>query len=370
VNGARRLRAAVCGTTFGQLYLEAFRAPDCPFELAAVVARGSAAAEAVARRYGVPCVRDVELLRDVDVACVVVRAGIVGGAGSELAQTLMRRGVHVLQEHPLHHDELAECLRTARRAGVRYRMNAFYAHLEAVRRFVAAARALLRQQPAVFVDATCGFQLAYSLFEILADALGTVRPWSFDAAPRPAGGAPRAFRTLEGVLGGVPLTLRVQNQLDPDDPDNFAHVMHRITIGTESGNLMLVNTNGPVLWTPRLHVRAQTRAGTSARERAGDDVACPSVVPIGPPDAPDWDELFASHWPAAAGRALLELDGAIAAEEDALERGQLQLALCRLTQEMSARLGPPDLVRNAPPRSVDAGALIEAARATAAEAAV
>ena len=48
---------------------------------------------------------------DVDIACVVVSGGINGGPGAELARALMARGIHVLQEHPLHHDELADCLR-------------------------------------------------------------------------------------------------------------------------------------------------------------------------------------------------------------------------------------------------------------------
>jgi pyochelin biosynthetic protein PchG len=362
VNAVRPVRVVVCGTTFGQFYIEALSKPDSGMQLAGIVARGSEASHACARAYGVPLFTALEQLHDVDAACVVVRAGILGGNGTQLAGELMRRGIHVLQEHPLHHAELAECLRTARRNHVGYRLNAFYVHLEPVRRFIAAAGALVRETPARFVDAACGFQLVHSTLEIIAEALGGVRPWRLDAAPAVTPGAP--FRSLSGVLGGVPVTLRVQNQLDPNDPDNFAHIMHRITVGTDDGNVMLASTNGPVLWSPRLHVRRETRIAPSLRGGGGDDAGAgaPAVVTLGSQRTESWDELFRSAWPAAAARAVCAFGDAVAAGEDPMRRGQRDLTLCSLAEDVSAQLGPPELVHGEPPRPFAAERLAAAFR--------
>lgn len=83
----QRPRVVVCGARFGQVYLEAFRNPDLPFELAGVVAAGSERSRACARRYGAPLYTDPEQLPDdIDMACVVIRGGLLGGRGSELAR--------------------------------------------------------------------------------------------------------------------------------------------------------------------------------------------------------------------------------------------------------------------------------------------
>ncbi|HEU4421789.1 MAG TPA: Gfo/Idh/MocA family oxidoreductase [Pilimelia sp.] len=371
----RRMRVVVCGARFGQVYLEAFRAPDLPFELAGVLANGSERSRACARFYGVPLYRRPDdLPDDIDIACVVIRGGLLGGRGAELAQALMSRGIHVLQEHPLHHDELAACLRTARRNKVIYQLNSFYVHVAPVRRFLAAARELLRRQPARYVDAACGFQLAYSLLDILGQALGGVRPWGFPDLPelppdvRKLTELDVPFRGLDGVLAGVPVTLRVQNQMDPADPDNYAHLMHRVTIGTEAGNLTLVGTHGPIVWSARPDFPREV-AGTAATphfDAHTNPYDGTSATVIGPGAVPDYLDVFRTMWPAGVGHALRDLRAAIEAGDDPLRRGQYHLTLCQLWQDITARIGPPELLHAPPPRPLTAGdvrAMADAAQA-------
>jgi thiazolinyl imide reductase len=394
------MKVIVCGTRFGQVYLEAFRNeafrdeafrneafrneafrneafrneafrdPASPYELAGILATGSQRSQACARRYGAPLYTAPDQLpADVDIACVVIRGGLLGGRGSQLAQELMARGIHVLQEHPLHHDELAECLRVARRHRVVYHLNAFYPHQVPVRRFVAAARVLLARRPARYVDAACGFQLAYSLLDILGEALGGVRPYAFGSPPAAlsaeVAGATALdvpFRSVAGVLAGVPLTLRVQNQMDPADPDNYAHLMHRISIGTEAGNLTLVGTHGPVVWTARPDFPRAVADPSAAPHfdalRAGSAPPDSATV-LGPAGAPSFDELFATVWPAGVVHALDTLRHAIETGADPLRRGQYHLTLCRLWQDLTLRLGPPDLVSAQPPRMLTGDELAE-----------
>ncbi|MGH3729513.1 MAG: Gfo/Idh/MocA family oxidoreductase [Micromonosporaceae bacterium] len=351
-------RVLVCGTRFGQVYLEAFRGrfPEAGFELAGILAAGSERSQACARRYGVPLFTDVDQVPDdVDIACVVLRGKLLGGRGSQIAQALMARGIHVLQEHPVHGNELAECLRVARRHRVVHHLNTFYVHTTTVRRFLAAARALLASQPVRYVDASCGFQLAYSLLDILGQVLGGIRPWAFGPPPDLPARITRAttlpvpFRSLDGVLAGVPTTLRVQNQMDPADPDNYAHLMHQVSIGVESGALRLVGTHGPIVWTARPEFPREV-AGSGARPHFDSDVPLgpPSAAVLGPAQVPSYPEVFATVWPAGVRRALLELRRAATGAEDPMRRGQYHLSLCQLWQDLTVQLGPPELLDTEP----------------------
>lgn len=355
--GEPRPRAVVCGTKFGRIYLAAFRRADCPFELAGILANGSARSHRCAEYYDVPLfTRPDQLPGDVDVACVVVGGGVNGGRGVELALALMRRGIHVLQEHPVHEDELAACLREARQSRVAYHLNTHYVHVEPVRQFICAGRELIRRQRPLFVDAACAFQTAYTLLDILGETLGALRPWALDgpvAIPGPSArprGLERPYRTVEAVIAEVPITLRVQHELDPSDPDNHIHVMHRITIGTEGGHLTLANTHGPTLWSPRAHLPAEAREIVRLEDSGGDEFDLPSASSLGRPDAPAYREILQRIWPEAVVRALLDLRRAMVAGETSLRRGQYYLSLSRLWLEITALLGPLRLAPHAAPQ--------------------
>ncbi|MET9263801.1 Gfo/Idh/MocA family oxidoreductase [Amycolatopsis sp. NPDC004079] len=362
----RPLRVVVCGTGFGQLYLEALRAPRLPLELAGVVARGSDRSRACAADHQVPLYTAIgQLPADIDIGCVVVRGGLVGGNGSELARELAARGVHVLQEHPVHHDELAETLREARRHRVAYRLNSFYVHQAPVRRFLAAARELLARQRIRYLDVACGFQAAYSALDIAGRLLGAVRPWELAAAV--SGGGP--FGTIDCTLAGVPTTFRIHHQLDPADPDASAHLLHRITVGAEGGSLTLVTTHGPIVWNPRpgFPARVRASAGTANFYAGGagseEELDVSSGHLVGPAVAPSHREIFGAVWPAGIEHALGELRRDIVSGASPMADGQYHLMLCRLWQDIAARLGPPRLVREEPSGPLTAGDLLAMAEA-------
>ncbi|MBP2472792.1 thiazolinyl imide reductase [Crossiella equi] len=353
------MKAVVAGAGFGRFYARGLRQrPE--FELVGILGRGGPRSAALAGELGVPCYSSVgELPPDVRVACVVVRAGVVGGRGSELAAELLARGVHVLQEQPVHHDEAARCLRLAREHGVQYQVNAFYPHLEPVARFLAAAARLRTAGAPLFLDAACAVQVAYPMADLLARTLGGLRPWALEALPAPGpalralADGPAPFRTVQGVVAGVPVTLRVQNEINPDDPDNHGHFLHRLTLGLPGGTLALADTHGPVVWTPRLHLGP-------GGEPSGPQLDLPTSELLGPPGLGSYTDVFTRAWPAAAAAALGGLHRAITRGADPLREGQLLLATCRFWQELTARLGQPDLVRGADPDPVAAHRLLEA----------
>lgn len=344
-------RVLVCGTKFGRIYLAAVSDPTVPFELAGILAAGSERSRRCARYYQVPLLTDPDQVPDgIDIACVVVGAGINAGPGAILAQRLMARGIHVLQEHPLDQCELADCLRTAHRHGVHYAINTHYPHVLPVRHFIERAQSLLRRQEPLYVDATCAFQVTYTLFDILSRIFDRLRPWGF-APVSTAAELWRSppYRCVEGMVAGVPLTLRVQQEMDVREPDNYAHLFHRITLGTEGGHLTLVNTHGPMVWSPRPHLPAEAGDVVRYDEMTAEHLGHPSAQVLGPACGSTYREVLADLWPAAVRRALAEFAAGIGAGVDLRGHGQHQLALCQLTREVTERAGGVRLIAGRAP---------------------
>jgi len=355
-------RVVVCGTGFGRVYLSAFADPSGPLRLTGILGRGSARTKACAQRYHVPLLTHVdEVAEHADIACVVVPNGVGGGAGATLAQQLLERGVHVLHEHPIHETELSACLKTARKHGVYYRLNTFYPDLAPVRRFLIAARYLQTRQKLLFIEASCAIHVAFDLLDMLGQVVGGLQPWELcEPAPVPASEhklGPRPFRTLEGMLRGIPLTLRVLNQLDPHDPDNHTHLLHRVTVGLSGGTLMLASTHGPLLWSPALPAPRGEDGELDFDAEAQEIVRVPSLQAVGPAQAPSYREVYGELWPAAVRRTLQDMTAAIQAGHNCMQLGQYHLTLSRIWQTLVSRLGYPDLVRRQTPVAITAAGL-------------
>ncbi|MGW4134879.1 Gfo/Idh/MocA family oxidoreductase [Amycolatopsis japonica] len=331
-----RLRTVLCGTRFGQTYLAALGGLPAEFELVGLLGNRGARSVSTAERAGVPLWTDVEdVPGDVDVACVVIRSSSMGGPGSELARALLSRGVHVLQEQPIHHVDLMESFKTAREHGVQYRMSNLYAQLPAVRTWAAAAREVIAQQCPVYLDAACAVQVSFPLLHVLGQALGSVRPWRFSVA-----GTSGPFSLVTGEIGGVPLTLRVQNEIAAEDPDNHMHLLTRATLGFEGGGLALHDAHGPVSWTPRLHIPHSVRGAF--------DFSAPDAVHLSGPctafldeTPPSYRHFLAEVLPSAIGRDLLALREAVLDPASASRPEPYHLALCRMWQDLTTELDYP-----------------------------
>nr|WP_202437153.1 Gfo/Idh/MocA family oxidoreductase [Streptomyces sp. SID5910] len=345
------MRVLVCGTNFGRFYAEAVRRRP-GYTLAGILSRGSGASRAYAKSLGVPFYSDADdLPADIDAACVAVSSSISGGQGTELARALMDRGIHVLQEHPVHLTELTGNLRHARSRGVQYRLNTHYPHVAPVRAFIEAAHRLVARQRPLFLDAATPIHLMHPLVDILGQAMGTLRPWRFaDPAPVPAEIGPQPFRSLHGVFAGTPLTLRVHHQLDPSDRDNHALHWHRVSLGTEGGVLTLADTHGPVLWNPRLHIGRDADRRFVLDGPGTGRLGLGTTAVVG--NTGSFRTVFSDLWPEAIGSALDGLREAIAQGGDALRAGQYGLAVCRIWTDLATRLGPPEIVRPGTPRSL------------------
>lgn len=352
-----RLRAIVCGTSFGRFYLRAI-ARNPGVELSGILSTGSQASADLARSWGLPHYSSVDDLPDgIDFACVVVRAGVSGGPGSDIACTLLDRGLHVLQEHPLHPSELAECLRRARARGVRYAVNGFYPHVAPITRFLAAAALLRRHQSPLFIDGLCGAQVLYPLLDVAARAAGRLRPSALRRSGATSGGP---YTTLEGEIGGIPCTLRVQNQIHPADADNHALLLHRLTLGYEAGILTLADTHGPVIWSPRLHTHRDPTHRLVLEGPGTERLDVLSSESLAGTEAGSFREVFDRLWPEAVNRAVDEFVGTWDDAAAAQRSAQWTVGLTAFWQQVSAVLGPVDLITPDTPRPLPLPALLSA----------
>ncbi|GGJ74934.1 hypothetical protein GCM10010123_01140 [Pilimelia anulata] len=348
----RPLRVVVAGTGFGRVYLDAV-AGDPAFALAGVLARGSERSRALAAAHGVPFHATAdEVPDDVDIACVVLRSGATGGPGAEVARALLARGIHVLHEHPVHAAELTDCLRAARAGGAAYAVHTLYPWLRPVRKLLAVAAALRAHGPVRYLAAATNSQVAYPLVDILGRLAGGLRPWAFaDPAADPGGidGQPHPFRLLHAAVGGVPVTLRVQNEVHPDDPDNHAHLMHRIEVGFDGGLLTLADTHGPVTWQPRLHA-PRDHTGRLVTAGAGTErLAAPSHAAVPGTAAGSFHDVFADLWPDAVRAALHDLAADIGDPARRAAAGVWALGVSQAWADLTGRLGMPRLIRPAEP---------------------
>ncbi|MBT0774016.1 Gfo/Idh/MocA family oxidoreductase [Kineosporia sp. J2-2] len=350
-------RVVVVGGGFGRVHARAVLARPDRYRLAGVAGRGGAASRELAQAHDVPYF-DLShgtqpAARAADVVCVAVGSAISGGPGTELAQAFLAHGVHVLQEHPLHADELLACARTARAHGVQHRVNLHYRNVPPVRAFIEAARRLTGRSGPVFVDAAAPVHVLHPLLDVLAAALGGVRPWAWHDV---TGHGP--LRTVTGTLAGVPLTLRVQNQLDPLDRDNHALFWHQIRWGTTSGVLTLADTHGPVLWSPRWHAARDEHHRLVLEGPGAAGLDRPSTATLPGTGPVTMARAMDEWWPQAVLVALDELTAAASAGADPLRQAQLDLTTTRIWSALTTRLGPPDPVTTGAPAMISVDDLV------------
>lgn len=231
-----------------------------------------------------------------------------GVPAGERAADLLAREIPLLAEAPLGYDELAGCLRQARRTRTPLRLAAAVANIPAARRFLGAAQAMRTHQPAKYIAASCTRSALQALLYLLGEAIGGLRPWRFyDPVLRA-----EPLVVLGGSLAAVPVSLRILNKetLTPQ-------AATEIIIGNDAGELALRGVRGPVVWTSHA-----TGAG----------------VLLAGPDIPG--ECNATIWSRAIGSELRAFTDSVGCEYADGGEVPYQLMLCQLRQDILAALGP------------------------------
>lgn len=351
-------RVIVCGTRFGEHYLSALTAEGSGFELAGIVARGSERSLALAAHFDVPLFADVDVIPEgcADLACVVVRTALFGGQGTALAEALLKRGIPVLQEHPVHPGEVARLKRLAGRNQAYYHVNAFYPYLPAGRQWIDYVSQATRQGSHAprFVELTTSPQLLYSSLDLLGRSLGGLESFELDG---PLGSKSAPFHLFAGQIKDTPFSLNFQSFLDPSDPDHHSLISHKLTAIWPESTVHLTNSFGPVLWSSVLYAPDYDRSDLEASYILSPDshrecryYTQPSTLPLGAASGAPVRDVVVQQFPGAIRAAVAELQRAVIDGASPLAQStDYLLSLGQAWLKIMQQAGQPDTVKMPPP---------------------
>lgn len=241
----RRMRVLVCGSNYGQSYITAIRHAPRKYELAGILARGSARSQRVAAVNGVPLYISADEIPDnIDLACAAMSS-----SAWPLVMKLVRRGIHVLCEHPCPAAPLKQALALASKHNLQFHVNGHFVNLPAPRAFVRECHRARKTTSPEFIEVMATERSLYGALDILASALGKPRSPRVQVLSRGAG-----FVLLEGSKGRLPVRLTVQVSGKKGtgrwaDGSPAYLVDMRLTMAFPSGLLTLLSVAGPVVWT-------------------------------------------------------------------------------------------------------------------------
>ena len=248
------MRILVCGTNYGSSYVRAIGKGRSSHQLVGVLSRGSRRSLELARACNVPHYTSADALPvgGVDIACVAVPTQ----TGIDLIIKLLRRGIHVLAEHPIEPHHLEEVLNEAAKQGVYFHLNSHYSDIDIVATFLTRCTVARSRQAPLYISALLNPRTLYSCLDIVAQAVGGLNPYSFCRLEERDRQLPETasttahpiFTVLQGELGGIPAVMQCQSYVSREDDASAAQVSHQIMVGFADGNLLLCEASGPVLW--------------------------------------------------------------------------------------------------------------------------
>ncbi len=237
-------RILVCGSNYGQAYVEAVRAAPWPLQLAGILGSGSLRSRELARKCGVPFHQSVYGLKgNVDIACAAM-----GRSGADVVLRLLEQGIHVLCEHPQTPDFIDSALNVAASNGACFHVNGHFASLKAASAFIERSALLRQSADPLFVDAMTTDRSLYGALDILRRVTKKFEPYELVLLNQFS-----PFTVVQAALGGIPTTFQVQGSVRAGvgnlrDGDPGYLVDHRIAIGFPHGILTLASIAGPVIW--------------------------------------------------------------------------------------------------------------------------
>lgn len=229
-------RGTVLSGNVGQLYLKALQDRSDLFQIVGLFGTGSERSKKCAKEYGITLYTDIEKIpKETDLACIAVKTAAFGGKGTDIALALLDKGIHVIQEHPSHPKDMEQCYRIARKKNLVYHIGNLYPYLEDVKQFIKCANYLNDNDELLHIDVMFSGQLSYPLIKILQLAMPSIQKWEMEKQEKTDG----KFQLLCGRLGDIPICMQINNEVVPDDPNNYMHILHRITFFYSSGHLTL-----------------------------------------------------------------------------------------------------------------------------------
>ncbi len=341
----KKIRALVCGTTFGIFYLEALSRMKDRFEIAGILSNGSERSRKVARNYHTKLYTDITTVpEDIDLACVVIRTRALGGKGTEIATYFLEQGINVIQEQPIHPKDLEVCYRAAMQSGAYFQTGDVYPHLKEVQTFILSAEKLneIHGVP-LYINLSCAPQVSYPAMDILMQALPDIRLWEFSQNIKNG-----PFQVLNGTLNWIPISLEIHNEVFPKDPDNNMHLLHNIVFVYESGRLTLQDTFGPAIWNPRLEIPTELYNKGRLSGDVPDFMHENTAQILGGYQNVTFKNIITDIWPEAVGKDLLQTADGIGDKKKFRIKAQRELICSRQWNEMTKALGYAEIMDKKP----------------------
>ena len=241
------MRVLVCGTNYGATYVRALAGGLDNVTLAGILSTGSARSIAYARQAQVAHYTSLDSIDSgsIDIACVAVP----GEAGHKLALALLEKGIHVLCEHPIGAKQMSEALAVAQMHRRVFQVNAHFADLLAPQAFYRGLNTARQLGPALHYDLAVNLRTLYSGLDLLGRALGSLKNIQvFSAFGESA--RPPMFASLQLVSPTAQVSLLCQNFASAVDDGTATLLNHRCCATFAHGNLLLAESNGPLLWLP------------------------------------------------------------------------------------------------------------------------
>lgn len=240
------MKALVVGTNYGSTYLRALKLANDGINLAGILSTGSERSKSYAQNLSIPHYSNVSELADnaIDIACVAVQ----GQAAIDIALALLDKKIHVICEHPLDVQQMGLCLTKAAEKGCVFHVNGHFAEASACQSFIKAHATAAQQSPCMHYEMSVNLRTLYSALDILGRTLG-----SFDGVEvRPVAktGQHVFFETVTLVAPAATVSLLCQNFSSAKDDGTSTLINHRLSAIFSHGNLLLAESNGPVLWFP------------------------------------------------------------------------------------------------------------------------
>jgi thiazolinyl imide reductase len=349
-----KLKVLVCGTTFGQFYIEALRLLKEDFEIAGIFAHGSERSKMCSKNYNLPLYTDFEELpKDIDLACIVIRSRAIGGKGTDLAVKFLERGVNVIQEQPIHPKDLEICYRTAKKNNTYFQTGDLYTNLTEVQRFIECAKYLNQIKKPVYINASFCPQVSYPAIDILSKALPSIRLWEINEVVKDFG----VFQIFTGKLGGIPITIEYHNQIDPNDPDNYMHLLHSISFIYENGRLALEDTFGPTIWHPRMHVPVELYNRANINGEYPEYLNDNSAKILGNYTENSYKDIITKQWPIAISKDLLSIKDLILQKKNSNQKAQQEILCSNQWSKMTKILGYAEFINGDGHNYVDSNVL-------------
>lgn len=246
------IKVLLCGTGFGKVYLNAINSMD-NYKLAGILGRGNRESISLSTMYKVPYYTNVDEIEEAfDLACVIVPNKAFGGDGSQIARKLLQKGIPTLLEHPAHKNEIIECLKVSNHTN--FLVNPFYRFTETYINYIELLDIIRANSVLLNASLECSINVLYSGLDMLCLAIKNIDKYiihsSMNMFDKEKGKAGQSTSFVSMSIGKTPVFLKINREVDVENKDNPMHLYHRIELTFDSGRLLLLNTNGPIVWLP------------------------------------------------------------------------------------------------------------------------